>query len=123
MAQTYIKYGGATPGADGNTYVLFSTVDAGCPRNAFAHNDVRRWSMDLAHDQAGTLNSWKSQDGGVNWIQITTEAIVVPAAGTTTKKEILVEGLQDWKVEWVNGGQAQTVWALDMLLGDDRSGT
>lgn len=76
---------------------------------------LRRFVADIAHNQAGTINFYKSADRGATWLLVGTQAAPVPAAGTSLF-DILVEPYGDWKIEWVNGGAAQTTWAVDMAL-------
>lgn len=116
--QPRVTYTGSTPGANTNITVLFSTVTAFPGKAMGAYGGIRRIGLDLAHSHNGTLNLYKSGDRGTNWSLVSTEAIT--AAATTTKKEFLVESLADYKLEWVNGGSAQTTWLVDILLGDDR---
>jgi hypothetical protein len=33
----------------------------------------------------------------------------------------LVEGFQDFKLDWVNGGVAQTGWTITIALTDERA--
>lgn len=118
---------GAAPGTDANTYILFATVGPVArarptfPQNFFATNGVRKFCLDLDHSHGGTLNAYKSSDEGATWRQVYTETVAAPAASGVTQREWLVEGVQDWKLEWVNGGTAQNPWVADMSLSDDRA--
>jgi hypothetical protein len=114
MTITRLKYTGSTPGADANTYVLFSTVAAACPGNWGPMCGFHTFHYDIDNDQAGTLNLYKSSNRGTSWTQMSTTAVAIPAANTSNNGVLLIEGLADFKVEWVNGGSAQTVWAVDM---------
>lgn len=120
-----ISYTGSTPGTDANTYVLFATFQATSnaqwPQDAFALFGMRKFALDLKHSHGGTLNAYKSSDRGVNWRQVSTEVIAAPAATAGTQREFLVEGVQDWKLEWVNGGTAQSPWVIDMSMSDQRA--
>jgi hypothetical protein len=132
-----IKWGGTVPGADANTYVLFATCnpgstqtdrvvqnanrDGGCPAAFFANTGTRKFVFSLKNSQAGTLNEYYSPDRGTTWLQISTMAIPIPAAGFTTEREFLVETYQDWKLEWLNGGVAQATWSPQMALSDQRA--
>lgn len=122
------SYQGAIPGADASTYVLFATVGPVAKArtgylgaNYFAQNGVRKFCLDLDHNQAGTLNAYKSSDEGATWRQVYTEAITAPPATGVTQREWLVEGVQDWKLEWVNGGVAQNPWVADMSFSTERA--
>lgn len=105
-----------TPGADTNTYKIFSTVDVGSTNNgALQRAGIRRMIVDMAHSDDGTLNEYKSQDRGVTWDLVSTE--VVTAGATTTFREYDISAYQDWKLEWVNGNVAQNPWRID-IAGD-----
>lgn len=124
MTMTRVKYTGATPGADANTYVLYSSVVAWpTSRNMLAMHGIKRYVLHLTLDQSGTLNWYNSDDGGTNWNLIGSEAITVAAAGTTEGnwQDVLIEGFQDFKMEWVNGGAAQTPFIADQSLDTERS--
>lgn len=113
---TQFKYSGATPGADSNAYVLFSTVDAGMPESVCTSEDAYHSVFDIEHDQAGVIKAYKSHDGGATWIQVA-EQEATPAADATTVFDLRgVDQYPHWKVEWVNGGVAQNAWAVDHVL-------
>jgi hypothetical protein len=125
-----LKYAGATPGADANTYVLFATILPAAPTNAmnanwmesaFALLGARKFCLLLDHVQAGTLNAYQSRDRGATWQQIDSQAIAAPAATSSTVVDFVVEGLRDWKLEWVNGGVAQNPWQVNMSLSEQRA--
>lgn len=136
MTEPYagLKYMGATPGADANTYVLVATTlpaaptdamnmnrDGACPENFAALTGRRKLCLTLDHVQAGTLNFYASQNRGTTWRQIDTVAAPAPAASGSTVVEFLIEGLRDWKLEWVNGGVAQNPWEPNLSLSDERA--
>lgn len=132
-----IKWGGTVPGADVNTYVLFATANPGstqtdrviqnanrdgaCGQSFFAMMGTRKVVFSVKNSQAGTLNEYYSPDRGVTWLQISTQAIAIPAAGFTTEREFLVETYMDWKLEWVNGGVAQATWSPQLALTNQRA--
>jgi hypothetical protein len=120
-AFSQLKYTGAAPGADSSTYVLFNSVTATFPERAFGLWGVHKFCLDLKCNQAGTLNWYKSDDRGVNWRQMGTLAVAAPAATDSVLAEFFVASERDFKLEWVNGGSAQTTWFLDMSLSDDRA--
>lgn len=130
-----IDYTGASPGADANTYILFSTVaktatgqsSAGyapalpaTERYYFARHGVKRFKLDIKHTQAFTLNWYKSNDRGASWHQCGTEAIAVPAATATTTRSYLVDVYPDWSLEVVNGGAAQATWVVNMCMAPEQ---
>lgn len=122
MPTCAVTYSGSTPGADSNTYPLFSTVTAAPnARGLFQLADIKRFVLDLAHDQALTLKAYWSNDGGTNWNLYSSEAVAAPAAGVTRTRDYLVEHYRDWKLDAVNGGSAQATWILNMALSEQRS--
>jgi len=122
---TTIPYQGLTPGADANTYVMFSTATAFPAPNYVAMNRMKRFQLGLSNSQAGTLNWYKSNTRLTStqttpvWTQIGTLAV---AAGATAENTVdfLVEEYADWKLEWVNGGVAQATWVVSMALSGER---
>lgn len=118
------------PGADTNVYVLFATIavsgtgssysDPGWAPGHMAANGYKRLVVDLKHNAALTLNWYKSSNRGSTWHQLDTEAIAAPAATETTLRTFLVEQYDDFKIEAVNGGSAQTTWVLNVALSPER---
>ena len=106
------KYAGDTPGADSDTYVLFSTVAAFPGARAFAYAGIKRFKVNLEHSHLGTINAYRSNDRGTTWHQLSTNAVAAPAANEANEYDFIVEGYDDWKVEWVNGGTAQDPWSV-----------
>ena len=79
---TYLKYSGSTPGADSNTYTLFSTVaQTGMGARFFAEHGLQTMGLDLTYATAGTLKGYKSVDRGSNWVQVS-EHLVLPPNST-----------------------------------------
>lgn len=111
-----VRHYSVPPGA-GASVDLWSTVTDGMRSNVGIH----RLRIDIAHDQAGTFNFYKSDDGGVNWRLLSTAAAVAPA--TTTKAGVIVEGFADYRLQWVNGGTPQTYFESDLSFHYDRSST
>ncbi len=127
MSETVrLKYTGATPGADANTYSIFDTVTAFPGANYLPSLHMKRLMVSMAHNQAGTLNWYETQSrqstsSGTTWTQIGTLAVAAPAANTADTFDFLVEEYQDFKLEWVNGGVAQNPWLVDVALTDERN--
>jgi hypothetical protein len=117
---TRLKYTGATPGTDSNTYVLFSTaspsagVAGACPMGNWGPAMcVHSFHWDIKHSQAGTVRGYHSSDRGATWTQFyDTGSLAAPTY--TDKDVVLVEGFADFKFEWVNGGTAQATWVVNM---------
>lgn len=125
-----IKYAGSTPGADANTYVLLATTNPGTstdPMNAnwsqrfFALTGTRKVTLTLKCDNAGTLKVYEQKARNGTWRQIDQVSVSAPAATSSFVAEFDVEGLDDWKLEWVNGGSAQTFWDVFLSLSDQRA--
>lgn len=123
MANTRITYNGTAPGADSNTYSIFSTVTAfNGTRGGFALCGIKRFEVDIKHSQAGTLKAYYSTDGGTTWIQYyDSGSIAAPASGSSTRKDFNVHLYTDWKLDWVNGGSAQATWVVAMGAHDNNS--
>lgn len=118
---THVRYVGTTPGADSNTYELFTTITNGWPSKFFAINGIRKVIIDIKHDNGFTLNWYKSNDRGTSWEQVGTQVVGAPASTVTTYWEAEVSPYQDFKVEAVNSGTAQDPWDVDIALIDERS--
>lgn len=118
-----VKYTGSTPAADGNTYVLFSTVVAFNGANMAQNAGMKRLIVDIGHAAAGTMNLYRSQNRGTTWDQVyTSGSIAAPASTASTIRDFAIEEYQDFKLEWVNGGSTQaTRWIVDMSLTDQRA--
>lgn len=121
-SSTQIRYTGAVPGADSDTYVILDTsVTNSWPESFFAMHGIRKFQIDVKHDEAFTFNWYKSNDRGTSWEQMQTSAVPLPASTVTSTLEIEVSALRDFKLEVVNGGTAQLPWDVDMVLIDERS--
>lgn len=119
-----IAVSGGTPGADANTYLLFSSPVA---FGAFVMRSlgVNRITFGVKNSQAGTLNASRSIDGGVTWTVYDTRAVAAAGANTISGPfDYLVDTFKDWKLEWVNGGVAQGTWLPEMtgIAGNRASG-
>lgn len=120
MSETaVITYNGSTPGADSNTYVLFSSVTAFPGKRMHSYGGMKRFVVGVRHSSAGTINLYKSSDRGANWVLADTFS----AASTTLEDlyDALVEHFDDFKVEWVNSGSAQSPWVVSMALSSGRA--
>jgi hypothetical protein len=122
---TTIPYQGLTPGADANTYVMFSTVAAFPAPNYVAMNRMKRLQVGLSNSQAGIYNWYKSNTRLTStqttpvWTQIGTVAVVAGATVENTN-DFLIEEYADFKLEWVNGGVAQATWVVSLALSGER---
>lgn len=126
-----IPYQGTVPDTETEVHVLFATVavtgtgsswpDPGWGKGALPAFGYKRLLLDLKHDQAGTLNWYKSHDRGTTWLQIDTEAIADPASTDSTVRDFLIEEYPDFKLEWVQGDAAQTVFVPSIVLSPERA--
>jgi hypothetical protein len=119
MSYSRVKYTGSTPGADANTYVLFSSYVMYPAPYMLQGGGVKTVALSLEHDHDGTLNTYSSDDG-ITWLQVSTEAITAPSASGTTYKEYKVATYPHFKIEWVNASSAQTTWNVGVALIDER---
>lgn len=128
-----IKYQGPVPGVDDSTYVLFATASpsAGVPgafpgANYLAMHALKRLQLSLFVPASGTLNWYASQTrrDAPNvqpvWVQLGTLAVTGSGTSATTL-DLLVEEYSDVKLEFVNGGTAQTGMQVDMALSSERN--
>lgn len=117
-----ITYTGATPGADTNVYVLFDSSKLGVTtagKQCLANfPKAQRLILSLLNSATGTLKGYRSENGGTTWTQVFADD--APGAATTTAalRDYLVAGFRDFKLEWTNGGSAQTTWLVDMFLSE-----
>lgn len=133
-----IPYLGITPATDSNVYVLFSTTGTSTIPNAAptvqnptngsdvganfaAHTGLRKLVLTLKYSQAGILKLWSSVDRGVNWRQVNTETLGVPAATDEVFREYLVETMRDFKLDFTNQGTAQSPFIVEMALDPQRA--
>lgn len=124
MAFPKFKYTGSTPGTDSDTYNLINSHSAGWPGNWPAVFGVYKVVLDIKHSHGGTLKWYKSaNDIGetATWVQMGESAIAAPASTAGTQFEVFVEAQKHVKVDWVNGGTAQSPWVVDMSGSKQRS--
>lgn len=119
MSDATINVSGTTPGTDSNVDVMFTTDDGQIGGNYFAHNGIRRASIAINHSHSGTLKWYRSVDRGANWTQVGSQALTATANEISTV-DILVEGEPDWRLDWTNGGTAQSPWSAILTLSPDR---
>lgn len=112
-----VKYTGATPGADSSTYNLFSTVTAFPGAGFCAQFGLGRLIVDIVNSAAGTLKGYSSEDRGVTWTQIIPDtAVAARATNSENPYDFRVAEYPDFKLDWTNGGSAQTTWFIEMAL-------
>lgn len=119
MDSAVITYSGTAPGADSNTYALFSTVTAFPGKRFCPQAGYKRIVVGIRHADPGTVNLYKSTDRGTNWVLADSFA-----ANSITEEDVydaLIEHMDDFKLEWVNSGDAQTTWVVSLALSPDRA--
>lgn len=125
MAYSKVKYSGAAPGADSDTYVLFSSTVAFPGGQQFQGAGVKKLVLNIKNSHLGTLNTYRGSArttlNETTWTQISTEALAAGTSTTSSLRDYLMEPFSDFKLEWVNGGSAQTTWVIDLALTDERS--
>lgn len=107
----------SAPGANANTYPIFNSVTASLWGAGNLHTWCNRIEFTLANNAAGTLKVYRSTDKGTNWDQYGGD--ISWAASTATDvngpEDILVDPHFDVKIDWVNGGVAQTTWRPSLV--------
>lgn len=118
LREVNLKYTGSTPGADTNTYTLLNSTTAFSGANFMATFGKPRLLLSIMNNQAGTLKVYRSSDRGTTWTQCMADiAVSAVASNTANFYDLLLAEYPDIKVDWVNGGSAQTTWYIDMALG------
>ncbi len=127
MDSAGIRYTGAVPGADSNTYNLFSSVTA-FPGAWMAQGaGYKRIIGAVNVVQAGTIKLYYSLDAGngvargTNWVQVGGDFAASASATDVTTFDFDIEAFPDFKVDFVNGGTAQTGWTVTMSLASERA--
>lgn len=121
-----LKYSGTALPTGSATFVLFSTaapsagVAGSCPMANWAPmSGLHVYNYDVKHSHDGTVKGYKSDDRGTNWLQFyDSGTLTAPAATDTNGDVVSVEGMPDFKFEWVNGGTNQTTFEFTQNLSD-----
>jgi orotate phosphoribosyltransferase-like protein len=102
------------------TVVLFSTVQSFPAAKYLQMLNVHRVTISLKASNDGTVKTYKSQDRGVNWTQIGSQAIT----GSSTAQsvvDVLVQEYADFKAEFLVGASNETVFSVDISLTSQRA--
>jgi hypothetical protein len=132
MSFAKVKYIGATPGTDTNDYTLFNSIVSRLPGNWAAVFGVKKVVISIKHSHGGTLKWYKTDsdptlhdattpDSGVTWSQMGSLTVAAPASTEGTLAEVFVEGDKHTKIDWTNGGTAQTSFIVGIALADERA--
>lgn len=115
-----ITYTGTAPGADSSVYLLFDSTKLGVTTaGKFSLANLikaQRFTLSLLNAAAGTLKAYRSENGGTTWSQVFADDAVSAATTTAAFRDYYIAGFRDFKLEWTNGGSAQTTWLVDMAL-------
>ena len=108
-------YTGANPGADSNTYTLFSTLSF--PARMFTHSGHTRINVSLLGDtgEGGTLQLRRYDVNGLNGT-IVHDDVVVFAAGEAQVYDFQTGLYDHFALEWVNDGSAKTTFLVDVAM-------
>lgn len=116
------RYTGSTPGADANTYPIFNSVTAFTGASMAQNNGLKRLYGAINNVQDGTLKLYYSLDRGVNWVQAGGDMAATAAGATVvTEYDFNIESFPDFKLDFVNGGSAQTGWSVTITLSGERA--
>jgi hypothetical protein len=111
-----------TPGADSNTYTLFdSTVFRSARRGGALFSDFVRYVLSLKNSAIGTVKAYSSKDGGTTWVQFYEMAMPISTTQRMNQLGIPLEPHFDVRIDWVNGGAAQTTWYVAQALDDGQA--
>lgn len=119
METVTYRYTGATP-SGANTETLFSSVTAFPGARMAQGSGMKRLIIWVKNAAAGTAKFYVSSDRGVNWTQLSEQAVAAAAATDSNYIDFNIESLPDFKVDWTNGGGAQTTWVIHLSMTDER---
>jgi len=112
-----VPYIGTVPGADANTYNLFSTVVSFPGAMWCSIYNMKRLVVNLTNPQTLTAKGYTSSDRGLNWTQVYDSGLITaPAAGQSNTLDLLISEFPDFKLDILNAGVAQTGWVVSMEL-------
>ncbi len=124
-----VRYTGAVPGADSNTYPIFNSVTAfpGCWMAQ--GTGLKRLFVTIDNPQSATLKFYRCNDGiggsstarGTNWVQVGGDYAITASATDVSTFDGLFEGFPDFKLDLVNGGSAQTGMTVTISLTGERA--
>lgn len=113
-----ISYDGAAPGADSAVYLLFdSTVMADATGGRQQFLSYRRYLLSLRNGATGTVKAYAKQVPADPWQQVFEQALGA-AATRNNDLSIPIGAHIDFKVEWTNGGSAQSPFYVAQGIDD-----
>ncbi len=107
-------YRGQPPGADTKVYTLFDSTVLFPAANMVQQAGLLRFVAEVAHTNNGALRLFRSEDRGVRWQQV--EQLEAPGTDGQSQVDWDIEPYSDIRVDWKNGGFAQTAWTVVMNL-------
>jgi hypothetical protein len=116
-ADCKVPYQGGTPGADTNTYVLFTS--AGLPPRHFVYCGFGRITCSLLADtgEGGTLQLQATQDpAGLTGWQTVHDDVVAFVANETQTFDYLIANFDHFRLQFVNDGAPKTTWMVDTTI-------
>lgn len=115
-------YTGANPGADANTYTLFSTLSF--PARMFTHSGHTRINVSLLGDagEGGTLQLRRYDVNGLNGAIVHDDAVTF-VAGEAQVYDYQTGLYDHFALEWVNDGAAKTTFLVDVAMMPEHTPT
>lgn len=115
MGSRQISYTGSAPGADSSTYTLWDSTDGSV--GVIGSIPGCRYRLSLKNSHAGTLKAYAKSSRDGSWVQFYQSLVRAPAASVRMQEiAIPIATHRDVKVEWVNGGSAQSTWYVAQAL-------
>lgn len=122
MTETvHFRYTGSVPGADSNTYPIFSSGTAFTGASMAQNCGLKRLFVTIDHPQSATLKFYRSIDRGTTWVQVGGDYAITASATDVSTFDGLIEGFPDFKLDLVNGGSAQTGMTVTIALTGERA--
>lgn len=111
----------ALPAGLATVNLFDSTVST---KGCFRAMGCSRVNVVLQNDAAGELKAYWSADKGTTWNLYDTQTVAIPAAGASEWDDYETDAFLDWKVDFVNGAAAQTVFRgnVTVTCGDRSAG-
>lgn len=105
------------PGANSNTYPLFNSATW-----SLGAGILPMWGnrllFGLTNNNSGTLKAYRSTDKGTTWEQVGGDISVAANSSTDINGpyDYEIDAHPDFKLDWVNGGSAQTTWRPSITI-------
>lgn len=107
---------GSAPGANTNTTTLYDSTAAS--KRQQSSYTFEFYHLRLKNSAGGTIKAYYSTDNGATWTQFA-ELVCLPSTSTTnTIFRARIGMYKAVKVDWVNGGSAQSTWSVQQECTD-----